>query len=125
MLKSQAIYAELVAAIRSELKAELMATLDDDQPVPVRAKPGPKPKSPTPSKPAHRPKGARRDPAEIEKLTRDLVAYLKKNPGSGSEAIAKEMAIDTKDLVLPIQALVKAKVLRTVGVKRGTKYSLR
>jgi hypothetical protein len=79
-------------------------------------KPGPKPKS------TNRPKGAKRDPQEIETQTKTLLAAIKKTPGSRIEEISRSIGISTKDLALPVAKLFEAKSIKTTGQRRATKY---
>jgi hypothetical protein len=85
-------------------------------PLPARAKPGPKPKA------ASRPKGAKRTPEELETLIRDFVAMVKKTPGQSVESIARSLGVTTKDLQLPVLKAYEAKLIKTTGQRRGTKY---
>jgi hypothetical protein len=89
---------------------------DGGVPTPVRAKPGPKPRATT------RPKGAKRTPEELENLIRDFVAQVKKTPGQSVENLAKTLGVTTKDLQLPVLKAYEAKLIKTTGQRRGTKY---
>ncbi|MBI5432089.1 MAG: DNA-binding protein [Planctomycetes bacterium] len=70
-------------------------------------------------------RGAKRSPEEIDALTAKLLAYVKSNPGNTIERIGKAIAIDTKELKLPVIKLLADKKLKTTGQRRGTKYSAR
>jgi len=69
-----------------------------------------------------RKKGGKRTPEALEALTAQLLAAIKKAPGSSIEAIGKTMNVATKELALPVQKLWAAKAIRTKGQKRATKY---
>ncbi len=69
-----------------------------------------------------RPKGAKRDPAAIARLTETLDTFIKKNPGQRIEQIGKTLGIATKDLALPVKKLLAGKRIATKGQKRSTKY---
>jgi hypothetical protein len=89
---------------------------DRNLPLPARAKPGPKPRAAT------RPKGAKRTPEELENLIRDFAAQVKKTPGQSVETLAKTLGVTTKDLQLPVLKAFEAKLIKTTGQRRGTKY---
>ena len=94
-----------------------------------RGKPGPKPKgaiSATPKiKAVKKTKGGKRTSEEIEAQGEAILAYLKKNPSSGAEQIGAALGMKTAELALPVAKLLKKKSLKTVGQKRGTKYSVK
>lgn len=77
---------------------------------------------PTAVKIAKRPKGAKREPEEIEALTKGFIAQVKATPGQNVEALAKKLGVTTKDLALPVQKAWDAKAIKTTGTRRGTKY---
>jgi len=94
----------------------------------VRTKPGPKPKaaiSATRKTKALKRKGGKRTSEEIESQAAQILAYLKKNPQHGAEQIGAALGLSTAELALPIKNLLAKKSLKTVGQKRGTKYSVR
>jgi hypothetical protein len=128
--KIQALFEQLIAAVHEEAEATFIARVIG-KPAPARSaakrKPGPKPgpKAPKPVALAKRAKGERRSPEEIERLVQAVTGFLRKNPSSNSETIAKGLAVDTKDLVLPIKQMAAGKMLKTTGTRRGTRYSLR
>ena len=64
----------------------------------------------------------KRTPAQLEKLTAKALATITKNPGLGSEAIAKIMKTTTKDLRPSILSLTADKAIRIKGERRATKY---
>jgi hypothetical protein len=68
------------------------------------------------------PKGAKRPPQEISKLTTRLLDYVKGHKGERIEQIAKGMGVSTRELNLPVKKLIAAKTLRTKGHKRATQY---
>ena len=69
-----------------------------------------------------RPKGAKRDPADIQELTDKLATFIKKTPGQRIEQIGKALGIATKELALPVKKLIAAKSISTKGQKRATTY---
>ncbi len=68
-------------------------------------------------------KGGKRTSEEIERQAATILAYIKKNPQLGAEQIGAALGLSTKELALPIKSLLAKKSLKTVGQKRGTKYS--
>jgi hypothetical protein len=76
-----------------------------------------------PARSKARAKGAKRTPEELETLTKNVLAHVKRNPGQRVEQIAAALGTSTKELALPIIKLGKA--LKTQGQRRGTKYSAR
>jgi hypothetical protein len=68
------------------------------------------------------PKGAKRDPGEIAKLTTRLLEYVKAHKGERVEQIAKGMGVSTRELNLPVKKLIASKAIRTKGHKRATQY---
>src|SRR5882724_5504878 len=83
-----------------------------------RGKPGPKPKgaiSATPKIKAAKRKGGKRTAEEIEAQGEAILAYLKKNPSSGAEAIGAALGMSTAELSLPVAKLLKQKSLKHVG----------
>jgi len=68
------------------------------------------------------PKGAKRPPGEIVKLTQRLLDYVKAHKGERIEQIAKGMSVSTRELNLPVKKLVAGKQLKTRGQKRATQY---
>lgn len=71
------------------------------------------------------PKGAKRPPQEITKLTARLLEYVKGHKGERIEQIAKGMGVSTRELNLPVKKLIASKALRTKGHKRATQYFTR
>ena len=72
--------------------------------------------------PRTRAKGAKRSPDELEKLTDQLLAYIKGNAGQRIEQIADGMGTSTKELNLPAKKLLSTKAIKTKGHKRATQY---
>jgi hypothetical protein len=68
------------------------------------------------------PKGAKRPPDEIVKLTAQLGEYIKANKGERIEQIAKGMNVSTRELNLPVKKLLATKAIKTKGQKRATQY---
>jgi hypothetical protein len=71
---------------------------------------------------ASRPKGQKRPPEELQKLTNDLYATIIADPGKRIEEIAKAMGVSTKDLTLPAKKLLADKAVSVEGQKRATRY---
>lgn len=69
-----------------------------------------------------RAKGAKRTPEELEALTKNLLAAIKKTPGQRIEQIGKSIDVSTKELALPIAKLFDAKAIKSTGQRRATKY---
>jgi hypothetical protein len=92
----------------------------------VRGKPGPKPKVAGKAKAGiAKPKGGKRTSEDIEAQAATILGYLKKNPQHGAEQIGKALGLTASELSLPIKSLLAKKSLKTVGQKRGTKYSVK
>lgn len=68
------------------------------------------------------PKGAKRPPDEIVKLTAQLGEYIKAHKGERIEQIAKGMNVSTRELNLPVKKLLATKAIKTKGQKRATQY---
>jgi hypothetical protein len=68
------------------------------------------------------PKGAKRPPGEIVKLTQRLLDYVKTHKGERIEQIAKGMSVSTRELNLPVKKLISTKAIKTRGQKRATQY---
>lgn len=67
-------------------------------------------------------KGTRRSAADVEAMGEALVTHVRANPGQGADEIAKALGTDVGTMRLPMQALLKAKKVKTQGQRRGTKY---
>ncbi len=61
-------------------------------------------------------------PAPAQPDANDLVAYLKANPGSNSEAITKQFETDAATLRGTMRGLIDQGKVRTEGERRGTRY---
>lgn len=120
----QAALDTLIEAIRSELREEFLSALGGSGSAPKRGGRGVK-RAAAPAAPRAkaRAKGAKRTPEELEALTKNVLAHIKKNPGLRVEQIAEALGTTTKELALPIIKLGKA--LKTQGQRRGTKYTAR
>jgi len=122
----QAALDNLVAAIRAELRDEFLSLIGGAEPARKgAAKATRKNAAVAPSRGKARPKGARRSPEELEELTKNILAYIRKNAGQRAEQIAAGLGTSTKELVRPIAKLMAEKALKTQGVRRGTTYTAR
>ncbi|MBL8802131.1 MAG: hypothetical protein JNN27_09065 [Planctomycetes bacterium] len=95
---------------------------------PAKRGPGRPVKSGTPSPivaPTRNGKRAKRTPEDVAKMGEAVVAYVAKHPGVSVEQIKKALGVETKDLQLPIVRMVAAKMLKTTGERRGTRYFVR
>jgi hypothetical protein len=120
----QAALDTLIEAIRSELREEFLSALGGSGSAPKRGGGRAKRSAPSAAPRAKaRAKGAKRTPEELEELTKNVLAHIKKNPGQRVEQIAEALGTSTKELALPIIKLGKA--LKTQGQRRGTKYTAR
>lgn len=72
-----------------------------------------------------RPKGAKRNPKEIEATLAKVLAYVKRFPDSNVETIAQGLHVSTRDLVLPINKAIASGVLGKKGTRRATRYHLK
>lgn len=63
----------------------------------------------------------KRSPEDLEKMQRQLLTYVAKNPGLNCEAIARGMGVNTDELALPLRKMVGS-TLKTQGKARGRKY---
>jgi hypothetical protein len=68
-------------------------------------------------------KRAKRNPGEIDVLTKRLAEYIRVNPGQRMEQIKNGLGVATKQLQLPIRRLLEAKRIVAKGRKRSTTYS--
>jgi hypothetical protein len=64
----------------------------------------------------------KRTPEQVEKRAQDVLAFIKSNPGLGSEKIALGMKTKTKELTLPITRLRETKRITMKGHRRAAKY---
>jgi hypothetical protein len=110
--------ADLTKAIQEEGAAAFAAAIGGGSEV-GNGRRAPRPTAP---KIAKRPKGAKREPEEIEALTKGFIAQVKATPGQNIEALAKKLGVTTKDLALPVQKAWDLKAIKSTGQRRGTKY---
>lgn len=92
---------------------------------PPKAMPGAVAGSPAPAVPSRRRarrKGEKRAPEELLALERALFDHVKGNPGQGIEMIGRALGLTTSELARPMKKMVSRGDMRTVGVKRATKY---
>jgi hypothetical protein len=86
-------------------------------------------KGPRASAPKAKMKGgrlARRSPADIEKMTTQIVALLKANKkGLRAEVIRAKLSISKPELASPIEGALKAKKITKKGQRRATTYFAR
>ncbi len=104
--------------LAERMPGELVLTA---QLVPQESSASPKKAERRPAK-LSRPKGAKRTPAEIDKLRVRLLSLVQTKPGQSAEDISRALMVEAKDLVLPMKRLVADKSVRTKGKARGTKY---
>ncbi len=126
----QAIFDQLVDAIRAELREEFMSALSGEATPARRGRP-PASKARKVGRPVKAAKAVqvssngRRSPEQLEETVKTIVAFVKKNPESRTEQIGEGLGIATKDLALPMKKLVAEKVLKTKGQRRGTTYTVK
>ena len=117
---------ETLAAVDGMLKGRAAvprATMVKKAPTPAR--PAPRQATmprPVMAKEVVRQPGEKRAPEELKRITDQLGAYIKANPGQGIEQISKAMHTPTKDLTLPIKKLLQARKIGSKGEKRATRY---
>lgn len=70
-------------------------------------------------------KRVRRTAADIEAVQGDIIKFLKKNPASTSEQIQSGLGLPKEELQRPLSLLREEKKVKTVGERRGMKYSAR
>lgn len=66
--------------------------------------------------------GGKRSPEELERMSSDLLSFIKKNPGRRGEQIAAALRTDVKTMRLPILKLIGERKLKTKGQRRGMTY---
>lgn len=67
-------------------------------------------------------KGKRRSAEDLERMGRTLLDHIRAHPGQRAEQIGAALRTDADTLRLPLQTLLGARKLKTVGQRRGTKY---
>ncbi|MET0792718.1 MAG: hypothetical protein ABW061_14455 [Polyangiaceae bacterium] len=127
--KVESLVQEFVANLRQAIAEDAAEMFRVAAGGAVRSKPGPKPKAGgavvnAKATPAKR-KGGKRTSEEIEAQAATILGYLKKNPQHGAEQIGAALGMTTSELALPIKNLLAEKSLKTVGQRRGTKYSVK
>lgn len=70
-----------------------------------------------------KPRGEKRTASDLAVTADHVLQWIRGNPGQGVEHIAKGIAIDSRDLKLPIKKLLADGVIKTKGQRRGTKYT--
>lgn len=106
----------LYEAVRRQVLAEVTEALGGEW------EPAPKAKANGPVKNGALRKGEKRDPKLLAQTVEDLFQQIEKAPGSRIEEIGAALSLPTKDLSLPVKKLLRAKKIRTKGVKRATRY---
>ena len=61
----------------------------------------------------------------IEEQGKAIVGFLKKNPNSSAQEIGTALGLTIADLALPIARLKAERQIKSAGVRRGTRYSVR
>ncbi len=118
---------DLTKAIQAEGAAAFAAAIGGSEAgngirAPHAASPGKGRRGTAKPKAAARPKGAKRDPQEIEALTKAFIAQVRKTPGQNIETLAKSLGTATKELQLPVLKAWELKTIKSTGQRRGTKY---
>jgi predicted HTH transcriptional regulator len=107
---------KFVADLRKVIRAELVQSLLAGESL-TAAQPG---KSATP-KIVRAP--GKRTAEMIAEQAKQVLVFLKKNPQSSAQQIAEGTGMELKELALPMETLKADKSVKTVGQRRGTKYS--
>lgn len=71
---------------------------------------------------ARRGRNGRRNPKQIDALTKRLLADVQSKPGRRVEEIGRDLGVGTRDLNLPIKRLLKSKQITRKGQRRATRY---
>jgi len=61
----------------------------------------------------------------IEEQGKAIVGFLKRNPNSSAQEIGTALGLTIADLALPIARLKAEKQIKSTGVRRGTRYSVK
>ncbi len=69
--------------------------------------------------------GAKRSPAQLERLQEAVLETITLNPGLRIEALSEVMNVSSRDLTLPIRKLLGARKIKKKGQKRATSYFAR
>lgn len=104
---------ELVAAIRADVMASVLAKLTGEENA------APKQKA---NGHAARRKREKRDPRALAETVDLLGKYIRDFPGRSIEVIGEKLHIPTKELALPVKKLLAAKRIRKTGTRRATRY---
>jgi len=64
----------------------------------------------------------RRTAAALKEVSDQVLARLRKAPGSGIEQLARDLGVPSAKLKRPIAHLIEAGLVRKTGEKRATKY---
>jgi len=118
----EAFASDLAGLIRDSAMDTVRDALGGTAPSSRRGGPARGARAASPAAGRRLPKGAKRPPGEIVKLTQRLLDYVKTHKGERIEQIAKGMGVSTRELNLPVKKLVAGKSLKTKGQKRATQY---
>lgn len=114
---------EMSQLVRACALEAVVGVLGDARPVPApraaRTAPAAKRSVPAAKRGAKR---GKRSSAEVGALSETLLEYISGSPGQRLEEIGATLSMPTKEFKLPIQKLLKAKMIHTAGQRRGTKY---
>lgn len=110
---------ECVADFAADLRGMIVDAVLESVEGALRATNEPRPSAPPPSQPRA---GGKRTAAQIAVAVQRLAEFVRSNPGLRIEEIARELAVDSRDLQLPVKKLLSDGQLRTEGQKRATRY---
>lgn len=68
---------------------------------------------------------AKRTDVDIQKLMDKFTGFVRKNPGLRIEQINEKLGTTTKELALPVRRLIKSRLIRSTGERRGTTYEVK
>ena len=115
--------AELSALVRQAALVAVEAALTERATKKSSAQAGPAAKSTRRTgRAVARKHGEKRSQGELQRLTERLHAYIRANKGEGIEAIGRGLAVETRELSLPIKKLLASKRIGARGQKRATRY---